>query len=226
MDASLYWLDEDAATSFVRVCDFLIAHGMETTSEEIDTKGQGFIAGRHKRKGGKQGQRSVLPLGRVHVGYEPISDVARARGDHPAIEVAWPSYADLHPDMPEHEVERIGLQEYRFFTALCAELQPLYASMAGAGMLDCAYDMLHDERAGPSATFYCADALFGDAAAAFWASYAYSKLVGAGTYGTDLAFWNPRRRGVRLLGSSPSVRATIFLPALRLAYRSYTSGRM
>jgi hypothetical protein len=151
--------------------------------------------------------------------YSWISSEARERGDHPAIDIYWGD--DTLPSTPAYELQQVGLRDYHFFIDLCRCLNPLYAELGGETATLCAYDILHWRRPYAPATFYCRNALLGEETLAFWSTYAYLESLGEGTYGTDLLFWNPRRKGERLLGSSPPERGEIFHAAVHRAYRAH-----
>jgi hypothetical protein len=230
IDASLYWLDEDAEFSFTRVCQHLLARGMTTADAIVASRGASFITASQGRPK-EQRSKTHAPPGRLGVHYSPISEEAGAHGDHPAIELSWEDAYALNPAVSPNRLPPWNIRDYRFFTDLCAQLSPLYANLTGEDWVSCAYDMLHGKHYGRFATFFCQDALLGADAAAFWATYPYIEQVGGGTYGTEYRPWSGRKwtagRGmVAVARSSQVTREAQFLAALKRAYRSYrTKGQ-
>jgi hypothetical protein len=244
LEAGLYWLREAPQVSFRRVCQALIHQGLDTLGcgefaapndallallEQPHTEVQeaSFMTSSKKRAGVRATQR---PPGKVTVSYGWLSDAAQAHGDHPVIQVTWggssfsgpPGYTA--PDAPAK-----GLQAYRFFTLLCAQLAPLYAGLEMEMKTDCLYDVLHPTI--PESIshltfreFYCQRGLLGEAEAAFWQTYAYHEQLPHGTYGSDSSLFNPRRRSLPGDGEPHShvvaTRRAILLPALKRFARS------
>lgn len=219
IDASLYWIDEPADVSFRRVCDYLLSRGLEPVREYVSAEEAYFITSSKRVPRSQRPGASRATPSRIYVRCSWISSEARERGDHGPIDISWGD-ATL-PDTPAHEVQQSGLRDYHFFTNLCRSLTPLYAELAGESATLCAYDVLHWGRLYVPATLYCCDALLGEDAPPFWSTYVYSETLGEGTYGTDLMFWNPRRKGTRLLGPSPPVRGKLFHAAVHRAYRAH-----
>jgi hypothetical protein len=218
IDASLYWIDEPAEVGFRRVCDYLLSRGLELVRGDADAEQASFITSSQPASRSQRPRVSRAAPSRIGVFYGWTSSEARERGDHSPIDISW---ADTTlPDMPAHELQRLGLRDYHFFTHLCRSLNPLYAELAGENSTICAYDVLHWSRPYTPATLYCRDELLGDDASTFWSTYVYSESLGEGTYGTDDMFWNPRRKGTRLLGSSPPERGKLFRAAVHRAYRA------
>lgn len=230
VDASLYWLDESAELSFSRVCQYLTSRGLATTDDISATHTETFITASQGRPKERRARSRSAP-GRLWVAHSPISDEAKANGDHPPIEVYWADQADQHPDERTRDLTLWGKRDYRFFADMCIHLSPLYANLTGEGWVSCAYDMLHGDVSLSYGAFFCQDALLGADAAAFWATYAYIERAGMGTYGTDYLPWSPRkwsagRESVAIPQSSQKTREALFLAALKRAYRGYRSKKL
>jgi hypothetical protein len=220
IDASLYWIDEDAELSFRRVCAYLIERGMEQTDADVEAGRADFKTASQRHRASTRPAHSRTVPGRLFVMYDPISDDARTAGDHPAIEVSWTDVTQGLPDTPKHVLQNSGLRDYHFFVDLCRSLNPLYASLSVERFVDCAYDIMHDPKLGADYTFFCRDAFLGDDRDAFWSTYAYTEPVGEGIYGADYMYWNPRRRGVPLIHTYPESRRLLFRTAVKRAYRA------
>jgi hypothetical protein len=232
IDASLYWLAEDAEFSFTRVCQYLLARGLATSDDIVATaddvvasRGASFITASQGRPKVRK-SKTHSPPGRLGVYYSPISADAAEHGDHPAIELSWEDFEiAVRPGRVDY-LPRWGIRDYRFFTHLCAQLSPLYANLTGEDWVPCAYDALHGSYPPRLDTFFCQDALLGADSAAFWATYAYTEQVGSATYGTDYLWWSPRkwtagRESVAVPRASQEARKTLFLAALKHAYRDH-----
>jgi hypothetical protein len=219
IDASLYWMDEPTEVSFLRVCDYLLSRGLEPARSYVDAEQAYFITSSQRVPRSQKPRVSRAAPSKIGVLNTWISSVARERGDHSPIGIFWGD-ATL-PDTPAYELQQAGLRDYHFFTNLCRNLNPLYAELAGENSTLCAYDVLHWRRPYAPTTLYCRDALLSQDAPEFWSTYVYSEALGEGTYGTDLMFWNPRRKGTRLLGSSPPERGKLFRAAVHRAYRAH-----
>lgn len=239
LEAGLYWPNEAPHLSFRRVCQALIQQGLDTLEcgefaapndallalleqPHANVQTVSFMTSSKKRAGVRATQR---PPGKVRVSYGLLSDAAQAHGDHPSIQVTWggsifwgpPGYTAL--DAPAK-----GLQAYHFFTLLCAQLAPLYAGLEMEIETDCLYDALHPSAPEsishlPFREFYCRQGLLGEAEEAFWQSYAYHEQLPHGTYGSDSALFNPRRRSLpgdwEQWSTVMAARRATLLPALK-----------
>jgi hypothetical protein len=214
LEAGLYWHDESPQVSFRRVCQLLIQEGMDTVDfGEFATPNDALLAGLEQphpdmrevsfmtsSKKHSQSRPTRRPPGKLIVSYGWLSDAAKEHEDHPAIQVVWGGGSFSGP--PEYtapDASAKGLQAYRFFTLLCAQLDPLYAVLEAEIEAPCLYDALHPKAhegySGlPLSEFYCQQGLLGDAAESFWRTYAYHERLPHGVYGSDKALFNPRRR--------------------------------
>ncbi len=247
VEAGLYWQNDSPQISFRRVCQLLIQQGMATVDygefaapndallaileqPHADVRAASFITSSKKRSGARPTHR---PPGKIIVSYGLLSDVAKAHGDHPAIQVTWGGSSFCGPPgytAPDALVK--GLQAYHFFTLLCAQLNPLYAVLEVEIETPCLYDVLHPAASKsysnlPLSEFYCQHGILGEAEEAFWHTYAYYERLPHGTYGSDYALFNPRRRS---LGGDRGQRSqvmakrcTVLIPALKHLVRTRRS---
>lgn len=226
LEAGFYWQREVSQVSFRRVCQLLIDRGMATIDygaftapdealfslleqSDSDIRSASFITSSKNRPRTRPVHR--LP-GKIIVSYGLLSDEANVHGDHPAIQVAWGGSSFSGPvGFTAKEAQVKGLQAYYFFTDLCTELDPLYAALETEMEVPCLYDLLHPQVAKSDthlslSEFYCRQGVLEDAEEAFWRTYAYSKRLPHGTYGSDYPFMNPRRRS---LGGDLAYRSRI-----------------
>jgi hypothetical protein len=223
IDISRYWLTENVDVSFQRVCDYLTKQGMV-----MDRSQNGMLLASFSKSSGRarkaQARAHGASLPGLVVMLDPISEEARAFGDHPAIELSWDDAGNDLPDVPEHVLRQSGNRDYRIFLDVCRYLSPLYASLSAEGFVECAYDVVHGNARSPS-TLYCHNALLGNDLEAFWSTYAYVEAIGEGTYGTDHLYWNPRRKGSRLIQGYQKQRNELFRAAVKRVYRMQFSGK-
>lgn len=248
MLAGLYWGSEPQQVSFRRVCHWLMQQGMTTLGwgafaapdeallrlleqPESDIQEAHFITASQKRPAVPKSRR---PPGKLIISYGFLSDAAVHQGAQRAIQLAWSgSSFSGPPGYVAKDAEVKGLQAYRFFTQLCAQLDPLYAAMEmeNRGDVPCLYDVLHPQQS-PSklslSEFYCRQGVLGEQEEAFWHTYAYSERLPYGTYGSDYPFFNPRRR--RLTGDRQHIthieteRRSLLMQALKRFSQSMQPG--
>jgi hypothetical protein len=223
-DASLYWLTANADVSFQRICDYLTKQGMAADRSWNDVLKAHFTKSSGRARKNQARAHGVTLPRRISVMPGPISEEDRAFGDHPTLTLSWDEAGSDLPDAPEHVLWQLGSRDYRVFLDICRHLSPLYASLSVEGWVDCAYDAVHGSVRPPS-TLYCHNNLLGDDSEAFWSTYAYIEAVGDGTYGTDYLYWNPRRKGLRLIQSHPKQRNELFRAAVKRMYRMQFSGK-
>ena len=166
IDASLYWLTENADVSFQCICDFLTNQGMVMDRSRNDVLKAHFTKSSGRAWKTQARVRGVTLPGRISVMPSPIREAAKVFGDHPATELSWDEAGSDLPDASEHVLWQLGNRDYHSFLDICRQLSPLYASLSGEGWIECAYDIVHG-RDGPGSTSYCHNALLGDDLGAF-----------------------------------------------------------
>jgi hypothetical protein len=112
-DASLYWLTANADASFQRICDYLTKQGMAADRSWNDVLKAHFTKSSGRARKNQARAHGVTLPRRISVMPGPISEEARAFGDHPTLTLSWDEAGSDLPDAPEHVLWQLGSRDYR-----------------------------------------------------------------------------------------------------------------